>query len=175
MPGGDERARGGEALRGLAREREEDAAVFRAAGVSAHGAGPSPEARRVHRAHRAVAEGEDHTQPRKQRHTAKRVFYRLRTEYGFVGSYTIVKDYVREHRRRRRELFVPPGADGLFAERVRRPAEIAARRGEKTGAGNAGGRAHSIRRLRERLAPTRCVPDSSSTLGPPRRASASTS
>ena len=50
---------------------------------------------------------EDRTQPRKQRHTAKRVFDRLRTEYGFVGSYTIVKDYVREHRRRRRELFVP--------------------------------------------------------------------
>ena len=50
---------------------------------------------------------EDRTQPRKQRHTAKRVFDRLRSEYGFVGSYTIVKDYVREHRRRRRELFVP--------------------------------------------------------------------
>ena len=50
---------------------------------------------------------EDRSRLRKQRHTAKRVFDRLRTEYGFVGSYTIVKDYVREHRRRRRELFVP--------------------------------------------------------------------
>ena len=38
--------------------------------------------------------------PRKQRHTAKRIYDRLRDEYGFDGRYTIVKDYVREHRRR---------------------------------------------------------------------------
>ena len=50
---------------------------------------------------------EDRRRPRKQRHTAKRVFDRLRAEYGFRGSYTIVKGYMREHRRRRRELFVP--------------------------------------------------------------------
>ena len=45
--------------------------------------------------------------PRKQRHTAKRIFERLRDEYGFGGQYTIVKDYVRERRRRSREMFVP--------------------------------------------------------------------
>ena len=45
--------------------------------------------------------------PRKQRHTAKRIFERLRDEYGFDGQYTIVKDYVREHRRQSREMFVP--------------------------------------------------------------------
>ena len=45
--------------------------------------------------------------PRKQRHTAKRIFERLRDEYGVVGQYTIVKDYVREHRRQAREMFVP--------------------------------------------------------------------
>ena len=45
--------------------------------------------------------------PRKQRHTAKRIFQRLRDEYGFGGQYTIVKDYVREHRRQAREMFVP--------------------------------------------------------------------
>jgi transposase len=33
--------------------------------------------------------------PRKQRHTAKRVFDRLRTEHGFTGGYTIIKDYIR--------------------------------------------------------------------------------
>ena len=44
---------------------------------------------------------------RKQRHTAKRIFERLRDEHGFTGGYTIVKDYVREHRRHRREMFVP--------------------------------------------------------------------
>ena len=45
--------------------------------------------------------------PRKQRHTAKRIYERLRDEYGFDGGYTIVKDYVREHRRRTHEMFVP--------------------------------------------------------------------
>ena len=45
--------------------------------------------------------------PRKQRHTAKRIFERRRDEYGFDGQHTIVKDYVREHRRRVREMFVP--------------------------------------------------------------------
>ena len=39
---------------------------------------------------------DDREQPRKQRHTAKRIFDRLRDEYGFSGGYTIVKDYVRE-------------------------------------------------------------------------------
>ena len=50
---------------------------------------------------------DDADQPRKQRHTAKRVFDRLRDEHGFLGGYTIVKDYVREHQRRGREMFVP--------------------------------------------------------------------
>ena len=45
--------------------------------------------------------------PKKQRHTAKRIFERLRGEYGFDGGYTTVKDYVREHRRQTREMFVP--------------------------------------------------------------------
>ena len=50
---------------------------------------------------------EDHQVPKKQRHTAKRIFERLRDEYGFDGQYTIIKDYVREHRRQTREMFVP--------------------------------------------------------------------
>ena len=45
--------------------------------------------------------------PRKQRHTAKRIYERLRDEHGFDGKYTIVKDYVRERRRQSREMFVP--------------------------------------------------------------------
>ena len=44
---------------------------------------------------------------RKQRHTAKRVFERLRDEHGFTGGYTIVKDYMRQRERRGREMFVP--------------------------------------------------------------------
>jgi len=50
---------------------------------------------------------EDRLRPAKQRHTAKRIFERLRDEHGFDGGYTIVKDYVRECRRRSREMFVP--------------------------------------------------------------------
>ena len=60
---------------------------------------------------------------RKQRHTAKRVFERLRDEHGFTGGYTIVKDYMRERERRGREVFVPlahpPGhAQADFGEAV---------------------------------------------------------
>ena len=50
---------------------------------------------------------DDLRRPRKQRHTAKRIFERLRDEYGFDGGYTTVKDYVREHRRQTKEMFVP--------------------------------------------------------------------
>ena len=34
----------------------------------------------------------DRDEPRKQRHTAQRIFERLRDEHGFSGGYTIVKD-----------------------------------------------------------------------------------
>ncbi len=49
----------------------------------------------------------DQDAPRKQRHTAKRIFERLRDEHGFTGGYTIVKDYVRGAREQMRERFVP--------------------------------------------------------------------
>ena len=64
----------------------------------------------------AILEG-DLGVPRKQRHTAKRIFERLRDEHGFEGQYTIVKDYLREHRRQSREMFVPlPHSDGCFVK-----------------------------------------------------------
>ena len=50
---------------------------------------------------------EDLGSPRKQRHTAKRIFERLCDEHRFQGGYTTVKNYVREHGRRSREMFVP--------------------------------------------------------------------
>ena len=37
---------------------------------------------------------DDLSAPKKQRHTAKRIFERLKKEHGFDGGYTIVKDYV---------------------------------------------------------------------------------
>ena len=57
--------------------------------------------------HNATSETGSLNLPKKQRHTAKRIHERLREEYGFDGGYTIVKDYVRKHRRRTREMFVP--------------------------------------------------------------------
>ena len=50
---------------------------------------------------------DDKSQPKKQRHTAKRIRDRLKEEHGFGGGYTIVKDYVREARLRHKEVFVP--------------------------------------------------------------------
>jgi len=49
----------------------------------------------------------DRSAPPKQRHTAKRIYERLRAEHGFEGSYTTVKDYVRARRVREQEMFVP--------------------------------------------------------------------
>jgi transposase len=45
--------------------------------------------------------------PKKQRHTSKRIFKRLRDEHGFTGGITIVKDYIFAARQRQREMFVP--------------------------------------------------------------------
>ena len=40
---------------------------------------------------------------KKQRHTSKRIFERLRDEHGFAGGITIVKDYIFAVRQRQRE------------------------------------------------------------------------
>lgn len=44
---------------------------------------------------------------RKQRHTARRIFERLRDEHGYVGGETIVKDAVRASKQHHREVFLP--------------------------------------------------------------------
>ena len=49
---------------------------------------------------------EDQTAPKKQRHTAKRIFDRIRSE-GYSGGYTQVKAAVREIRNHSQEVFVP--------------------------------------------------------------------
>jgi transposase len=50
---------------------------------------------------------EDKSRPAKQQHTAKRIFERLRDEYGYGGGITIIRAYVHEQRQRLREMFVP--------------------------------------------------------------------
>ena len=49
---------------------------------------------------------EDKAAPKKQRHTAKRIFERIRSE-GYEGGYTQVKEAVRTIKRTTREVFVP--------------------------------------------------------------------
>jgi len=50
---------------------------------------------------------DDKSKIKKQRHTAKRIHARSRDEHGFTGGITIVTDYVREKKRRSKEVFVP--------------------------------------------------------------------
>lgn len=50
---------------------------------------------------------EDKFSPRKQRHTAKRIFKRLRDEHGYKGSYSTVKKHVARLKEQRPEMFVP--------------------------------------------------------------------
>ena len=38
---------------------------------------------------------------------SRSVLERLRDKHSFTGGYTIIKDYMREHERRGREMFVP--------------------------------------------------------------------
>ena len=44
---------------------------------------------------------------RKQKHTALRIFERLRDEEGFNGGYTIVREYIKDKKRKNKESFVP--------------------------------------------------------------------
>jgi transposase len=57
---------------------------------------------------------DDESAPRKQRHTARRIFARLREEHGYGGGYDQVRRYVGARRRRARETHLlldhPPGA-----------------------------------------------------------------
>jgi len=50
---------------------------------------------------------EDKARPKKQRHTAKRIFARLQEERSYDGGYTIVRQYVAKHRIRGKEMFCP--------------------------------------------------------------------
>jgi transposase len=50
---------------------------------------------------------DDRRAPPKQRHTAARIYRRLRDEHGYKGGLTVVKDAVRAWRQRSAEVFVP--------------------------------------------------------------------
>lgn len=59
---------------------------------------------------------EDEQRPPKQRHTARRVFQRLRDEYGYTGSEPTVRRYVTKLKHRPAEAFVPLAFDPAEAQ-----------------------------------------------------------
>ncbi len=50
---------------------------------------------------------DDRQAPKKQRHTAHRIFERLRDEHGYTGGETVVKDAVRAWKQGHQEVFLP--------------------------------------------------------------------
>jgi transposase len=49
----------------------------------------------------------DQKAPRKQRHTARRLYDRLVKEHGYDGGYTTVKEIVRAYRQKTQEVYIP--------------------------------------------------------------------
>jgi transposase len=52
---------------------------------------------------------DDQGAPPKQRHTAAQIYRRIRDERGYAGGYAQVQRYLRGHRRRHEETFIPLG------------------------------------------------------------------
>ena len=50
---------------------------------------------------------DDQSGPKKQRHTATRIYHRLRDEHGYDGGYTSVRNAVRQWRQSHQEVFLP--------------------------------------------------------------------
>ena len=111
----------GKSIRRIARECHHDRGTIRKA---IHDAGPPRYA--ISKARRRPVLGpfiqfidnwlkEDESSPPKQRHTARRIFHRLREEHFYPGGESTVRDYVHLHRLRQRPVFIPlsyePGED----------------------------------------------------------------
>ena len=58
----------------------------------------------------------DKTVHRKQHHTARRIFDRLKHEYGYPGGYTSVKGVVRDRCLCHREVFLPLSHRAAYAQ-----------------------------------------------------------
>ena len=102
----------GKSIRQIARERHHDRRAIRKA---LRDAGPprytlkAPRPRPALGPYLAVIDRwleEDRERPSKQRHTARRIYERLVTEFGFQGGESTVRQYVREQRPRP-EVMIP--------------------------------------------------------------------
>ena len=112
----------GKSIRRIAREGHHDRATVRKA---IHDAGP-PHYTSIRPRPRPVLGPfidyidkwlkEDESRPHKQRHTARRIYHRLKDEHLFSGGESTVREYVHKHRNRQRPVFIPlsyePGVDG---------------------------------------------------------------
>jgi len=103
----------GRSIRQIAHERHHDRRTVRKA---LHDAGPprytlrEPHPRPILGPFLGVIDHwleEDQQRPPKQRHTARRIYHRLVAEYGFRGGESTVRQYVRERRPNRPEVFIP--------------------------------------------------------------------
>jgi transposase len=95
----------GESIRGIARRRRIHRRMVRQAIKNAIPPKPKPivrEPKVLTRALRAIVDRwltEDRKAPRKQRHTAKRIYDRLRREEGYTGAASTIRKYVGRQRR----------------------------------------------------------------------------
>ena len=145
--GGSEPSRGRSAVRDRPPHGEGDAELLGAAGVSAVKAGRRPKLEGFTGIIDATLEADRGPDvPRKQRHTAHRIFERLRDEHRFTGGYTIVKDYVLSQRQ--------STARRSFRCTIRcaMPRSTSARRSSRSGPAREG-------RLRSRVSLRRRPPD----------------
>ena len=105
----------GESIRSIARRLNHSQKTIRNAIASATGR-PRPYTRRKPSSYPKLGPflaviqqilNEDESAPRKQRHTASRIYIRLRDEHGYAGKYDQVRRYVKKRRRCERETFIP--------------------------------------------------------------------
>ncbi|SCX76800.1 IS21 family transposase [Alkaliphilus peptidifermentans] len=54
---------------------------------------------------------QDETAPKKQRHTARRIYHRLCEEHDFTGSESTVRRFIRLHKDQQKEIHIPLSAD----------------------------------------------------------------
>ena len=109
-PGGDggwdEHAGNSPGVRSAPRHGAQNAGVFSPAGLPEAESAKEAQAGALHRRHRPDPGGRPQASQEAVPHCQAHL-RALRDEYRFDGQYTIVKDYVREHRRQAREMFVP--------------------------------------------------------------------
>ncbi len=97
---------GGCAVPDQSQDRCQDAEVFGSSKVCSHQAPFRPNLDAFVGIIDAILAA-DKELPKKQRHTVKRIFERLRDEQGFKGGMTIVQEFVAGWRQRTQERFVP--------------------------------------------------------------------